>query len=106
MDRTELAVVLITALLMVSMVAFAWVGGIAFRRTTKGGPKSFGLLMARALRTATVILVVYGTVLLALLDKLSRGAVAVLASIASFVLGSEAASRRRPGESPELDDSE
>lgn len=75
--------------IVIALVAFAVVGGIAFSKTNAGGGKSFGLMFSRGnfLRISTVIFCVYAVVVLAFAGKLSEGAVAVLSGIAGFVLG-------------------
>jgi hypothetical protein len=73
-----------------AMVGFTIVGGLAFYRASAGQAKSFGLLFERSnfLRLATAVLIIFATVLLAALNKLSSEAVAaILSGVAGYVLG-------------------
>lgn len=76
-------------LISVVSVCFTIVGSIAFWRTSKGAAATFSKLFERsdALRMVTVIMIVALTALLAILDRLPPGAVAILSGIAGFVLG-------------------
>ncbi len=75
--------------IVAALAAFTVVGGIAFSKVERGAGKSFGLLFSRGnfLRISTVVFCVFALVVLAFAGKLSEGAVAVLSSIAGFVLG-------------------
>lgn len=75
--------------IIVALVAFAIVGAVAFSKVERGAGKSFGLLFTRGnfLRIATVVFCVFAVVVLAVSDKLSAGAVAVISGISGFVLG-------------------
>jgi hypothetical protein len=75
--------------IVIALVAFAVVGGIAFSKVERGAGKSFGLMFSRGnfLRISTVVFCIFAVVVLAFADKLSEGAVAVLSGITGFVLG-------------------
>lgn len=76
--------------IVVALVAFAIVGGIAFSKVERGAGKSFGLLFSRGnfLRISTVVFCIFAVVVLAFAGKLSDGSVAaVLSGIVGFVLG-------------------
>lgn len=79
----------ITVIILGVMFAFTIVGGIAFNRSQQGSAKSFGLLFQRGnfLRIATAFLVVIAVVYLALLNKLSDGAIGILSGVGGYVLG-------------------
>ena len=102
MKTSDLLAVLLTALVGVAVIAFGAMGYVAFKNTKTGGAKSFGLLTMRTLRASTVLLVVYATTMLALADKLSQGAIAILAGIAGYVLGADRGSTKSPNEGEEL----
>jgi hypothetical protein len=61
----------------------------AFSKVEQGAGKSFGLLFIRSnsLRISTVVFCIFALVVLAMSGELSEGAVAVISSIAGFVLG-------------------
>lgn len=86
---SELIIYSITIIIGLICIAFIVVGSIAFWRTQKGAAKSFGLLFQRGnfLRIGTVVMVVVATIFLAIAEKLSEGAVAVLSGVAGYVLG-------------------
>lgn len=79
----------VTVIMVVVLIAFSVVGGIAFMRTQQGSAKSFGLLFQRGnfLRIATTFLVVVAVVYLALVSRLSEGAIGILSGVAGYVLG-------------------
>jgi len=78
-----------TVVIVVALVAFAVVGGIAFQKIERGAGKSFGLMFSRGnfLRISTVVFCIFAVVVLAIAGKLTEGAIAILSGIAGFVLG-------------------
>jgi hypothetical protein len=82
-------IISITVMFIFSLIVFAIVGRAAFLRTTTGGGKSFSLMFSRGnfLGMITVLAVIIATLFLALIDKLSPGAVAIFSGVAGYVLG-------------------
>jgi hypothetical protein len=89
MNETTSIIWALVTLFGLAIVGFTVVGGIAFHRSGSGQAKSFGLLFQRGnfLRLGTVVLVVLAVLVLALMDKLTEGAAAVLSGVAGYVLG-------------------
>src|SRR5215510_453393 len=86
---TKYVIISITTIISLVVIAFGVVGGIAFSKVQAGAGKSFGLLFQRGnfTRVITVFGVIVAVIFLALSDRLTEGAVAVLSGVAGFVLG-------------------
>jgi hypothetical protein len=88
-EMLRIVVYAFSSVIIAAVIAFAAIGRIAFSKVKRGAGKSFGLMFSRGnfLRISTVVFCVFAVVVLALSDKLSEGAVAVLSGISGFVLG-------------------
>ena len=88
-ELTRWIVISITTIVVVTIVGFTIVGGIAFSKVEKGAGKSFGLLFQRGnfLRVTTVVLVVIAAMFLAMAGKLNEGVVGLLSGVAGMALG-------------------
>lgn len=86
----------ITAIFIVSLIAFTVIGGIAFSKTNSGGGKTFTFMFDRGhlLSMVTVLAVIIAALFLALTDKLNAGAVSLLSGVAGYVLGGMAKQKR------------
>ena len=87
------AIIVMGFICVTAIAATAVVGRAAFASSRKGATKSFGLLFERAVRFATVCLIVLAVTVLAMLGSLTDGAIGVLSGVAGFVLGSATTSR-------------
>jgi hypothetical protein len=87
----EAVLIYVTVIVSISTIVCGIGAAIALIRSWGGTARSSGLVLQSSnfLRVATVIAVVIGVFSLALIDRLSTGALAVLAGIAvaEFVLG-------------------
>lgn len=83
------ALMALSSIFVIALVAFAVVGGIAFSKVQKGAGKSFGLLFQRGnfLRIITAVAVIQAAAILSLAGALTEGATAILSAVAGFVLG-------------------
>jgi hypothetical protein len=90
----------VTLVLVVAVIASACVAWKAFANTNMGGAKSFGLLFRRGFRLGTVALVVFVALLLAILGKLSDGAVTLLSGIAGVLIGGMPSDKQSEKEPP------
>ena len=90
MDAKLIIIISITAIILVGIIVFGIVGYMAFKKTDKGGAKSFSMLFHRGnfLKIATVIFVAVATIFLALVDIIKEnGVIAILSGVAGYVLG-------------------
>jgi membrane associated rhomboid family serine protease len=90
MDPMREAVLIYTTVIVsIAIIVFGIVAAIVFLGPRKETARSFGLMFqtGNILRLATLIIVVIAASFLSLVDKLSNGAVAVLAGVAGFMLG-------------------
>jgi hypothetical protein len=87
----EAVLIYVTVIVSVSMIVCGLVSAIALLRTNKGTVRSSGLVFQSVnfLRGTTAILVIIAVFSLALIDRLSKGALLILVGIgaAEFVLG-------------------
>jgi len=88
-EMLRIVVYAFTGTIVVALIVFSVVGGIAFSKIERGAGRSFGLMFSRGnfLRISTVVFCIFAVVVLAFGGKLSEGAIAVLSGIAGFVLG-------------------
>jgi hypothetical protein len=85
----QIAIASFAVVILCLFATFASSTWVAFRSPREGAPKSLGLLFQRAgmLRLLTVVMVIFATVILQLLNALTEGSVAILSGIAGYVLG-------------------
>jgi uncharacterized membrane protein len=92
-----------TALIAITVIAavigFIIVGKTAFQASSPAAAGSFGLLFLALPALSTIVLIVLTTAVLTVFNFLSEaGCIAILSSIASFVLGAETQRRRERGQ--------